>query len=417
MAEQQAGESQPEVKSYDEIMTDDTARAYAEVMGKAEPETEVKTEPVKTEPEKTTPVEEKTQAERDRDEQGRFVAKTEKDEPKLDAKPVTTDKPVTEVKPVTQQQQVVDAKAPVAAPPPSWSIKSKSEWDKLSQNVRDDIAKRETEVSKGFSEYQGLKPFTERARQSGQTLTQALQAYTGIEDLIRRDIRGGMLHIAQNAGLTQHQAGQLFSMMAQQLGYAPSNGQMAPANQNGSGGSLADQNAGADPIALRQVFDPLLSPLMQRMQQLETNFTQQTEVQKSQRLTSANSVIEQFRQDPKHRYYDNLEQTIGDLLEGGVVKRTGDLAADLASAYEMACRINPEISETLLNERIAKTAEDKARAAKEAADKARQASRSVTGSPSPGSSNPAPKRDSKMSYDEDLQNDVVAAMRSVSARA
>jgi hypothetical protein len=149
---------------------------------------------------------------------------------------------------------------------------------------------------------------------------------------------------------------------------------------------------------------------MQRIQQLEQNLTQQTEAQRSQRLSSANSVIEQFRQDPAHRYYDNLEETIGDLLEGGIVKKTGDLAADLAKAYEMACRLNPEISETLLNERIATVAEEKAKAAKEAADKARQASRSVTGSPSPGASSGPPKARGQ-SYDDDLHEDVRAAVR------
>ncbi len=416
MAIEQAGASSPETVPYDVEMNNDVRNAMEEVANRT-PETPPETKPAETVTEQPAdkPVESKTDGERARDEQGRFAKVEATDEPKPEAA-----KPA-EAKPAEQQALPLEQpEAKAAAPPTSWSIKAKAEWDKLPQVVRDDIAKREAEVSKGFagyqSEYQGLKPFADRAKQQGQTLTQVVTNLVGAEDLLRRDPRGGFLHIASQMGMTQHQAAQHFASLAQDLGYAPSNGQ-APANQNGSGGSLADQNAGADPRAFQQALDPVISPLMQRLQQLEQNLTQQTEAQKSQRLQSASSVIEQFRQDPKNRYYDNLEEEIGNLLQGGVVKRTGDLAADLASAYDMACRLNPEISEVLLNERIAKTAEDKARAAKEAAEKARQASKSVSGSPSPGNSGPASKRDPRMSYDEDLQNDVLAAVRSVGSRA
>ena len=54
--------------------------------------------------------------------------------------------------------------------------------------------------------------------------------------------------------------------------------------------------------------------------------------------------------------------------------------------------------------------------AKEAADKARNASRSVTGS-SPGAKPAANKRREGSSYEQDLEEDVKAAVRSVGARA
>lgn len=403
-------------------VADDVASAIASVNERASPEpvaekvVEAKPEPVEA---KTEVESVKTDAEKDRDALGRFTKKQAGDE-RTEVKPVEVkaEKPIeskTAEAKTAEKLQPVETKPAAAAPPPGWSIKSKSEWDKLPQHVRDDIAKRETEVSSGFEQYQGLRPYAERAKNSGQTLTQALQAYTGIEDMIRRDFGGGVLHIAANAGLTQNEAAQIFAGLAQRLGH-----QFAPGNQNAPGGSVPEQNGAADPQALRQVLDPFVSPLSQRLQQLENLITQQTEGQQRQRLNTVTQVIENFRQAPEHKYYDNLEETIGDLLEGGVVKRTGDFAADLSKAYEMACRLNPEISEALISERVAKTAEEKAKQAREAAEKARNASRSVTGSPSPGADAPKKVNGSRpgtQSYDDDLNSDVAAAVRAVAARA
>jgi hypothetical protein len=89
-------------------------------------------------------------------------------------------------------------------------------------------------------------------------------------------------------------------------------------------------------------------------------------------------------QDPAHKYYDNLQDVIGDLLESGVVKRSGDLAADLKAAYEQACWQHPEIREALINERAAADQARKTAADAEAAARAKRAGRSVTGAPAPG---------------------------------
>lgn len=309
-------------------------------------------------------------ADRERDERGRVLPK----------KPVAEGgaekpKPESEVRPqaAAQPVQVAQEKPEPVSPPSSWSIPAKAKWDALPPEVRDAIAKRETQIDNGFKEYEGLKPFTERAKQSGTTLTQALSAYTGIEDMIRRDIGSGLMHITHNAGLTQHQAGQLFGNLAQRLGYQF----QAPANQNGSGGSPGDQNPGADPNALLQLLGPVLSPLQQEIATLKTTLSQRAEADRSQRMQGASSVIEEFRSKPEHRYYDNVEETIGVLLESGVVKRTGDPAADLAKAYDIACWQHPEIREQLISER-----DVKARQQQQAkTDAARRAAVSLKGAP------------------------------------
>lgn len=374
----------------------------------------------KPEPEAVKPEPEKTAAERARDEQGRFVAKKDGEQPEqkpvVEAKPVLdaktpTPEPPEQIKPPEQQQV-----AP-SAPPPGWSIKSKAEWDKLPPHIRDDIGKRELEVSKGFAEYSGLKPFIQRARQSGQTLQQALTSYVGIEDALRRDADGGFIHIASNLGLTQHQAAQMFARVAGKLGFQNAGPQPQPAGATGDTPRLpADQNAD-----LQQLLSPILAPVLQEVNQLKTALAQQSEFSRTQGLTRAKTAIEQFRSNPAHKYYDNLEDDIANLLQSGMVKRSGDAQADLKTAYDMACKIHPEISELLTSERLAKSEEDKRARDKEAADKARNASRSVNGSPSPGASdvrkNKEGDRLGSKSYDDDLHEDVRAAVRATGALA
>lgn len=293
-------------------------------------------------------------ADRERDAHGRVLPKkpaeggTEKPKPEKEVVPDNARLQQSADK--TQPAPALQEKPVQVSPPVSWSIPAKGKWDALPPEVRDAIAKRESEISNGFKEYEGLKPFAERAKQSGSSLPQALAAYTGIEDLIRRDVGGGLMHIAGNAGLTNHEAAQLFAQLAQRMGY-----QFAPGNQNAPGGSPADQNADADPNVLRQLLGPVLMPLQQEIATLKTTLNQRAEADRSQRIRGASSVVETFRSKPEHRYYDNVEETIGDLLESGVVKRMGDPAADLAKAYDIACWQNPEIRELLINERAAKT--------------------------------------------------------------
>jgi hypothetical protein len=305
-------------------------------------------------------------ADRERDEKGRVLPKKAAAE---GAGPEKSKRPESEVvKPqaTVQTAPAAQEKSAPISPPVSWSIPAKGKWNALPQEVRDAIAKRETEVSSGFKEYEGLKPFAERARQSNTTLPQALAAYVGIEDMINRDMPGGLLHIMANARLTQHEAGQVVAQLAQRLGLQLS----APGNQNANGGSLPDQNGGADPSALMQILGPVLSPLQQEIATLKTSLSRQAEADRGQRMQGASSVIETFRAKPEHKYYDNVEETIGDLLESGVVRRTGDPSADLAKAYELACWQNPEIREHLISERDAKarqTQQEKTAAAQRAA--------------------------------------------------
>jgi hypothetical protein len=391
-------------------VAEDVAAALASVKADTpEPAPVQESKPVETAAESAPVVDEpKTTGERERNADGTFKQKTI--EQPVDTKlPIEQAKPV-EVKPTEQ--------APVEAvrPPTSWSVPAKAAWDKLPPEVQQAIAKRETEVNNGFAtlkDFQDLKPYAERARSQGQTLSQALGAYVGIDDLFRRDAGSGFVHVAQNLGLNQQQAGELFMRIATQLGAAP-----APqAHQTAAEPGQATQN-GLDPNAFQPLIAQAMQPLTQKLSTLEQQFTQQSQREQSLRQTAAEQAVEQFRADPKHRYYDDVESLVANLIQKGIVPRTGDLMADLSKAYDQACMLHPEVREALINERVTQTQAAQIASTKEAADKARLASRSVTGSPSSGAATRKPtQRAEGKSYDDDLNEDVAHAVRLVAARA
>ena len=139
--------------------------------------------------------------------------------------------------------------------------------------------------------------------------------------------------------------------------------------------------------------------------------TQQQQAQTHLR-TSIQSALESFRADPANRYFDNLEETIADLFEKGVVPRTGDHMGDLRKAYELAARMNPEVSEALIEQRLREQEEAKRKREQEAADKARKASRSISGSRVPGTV--VQPRDEGLSGPDDVEADVRRAFKTLS---
>lgn len=303
---------------------------------------------------------------------------------------------------------VDDAKPADHQPPPGWSPQSKADWAKIPDHVRADIAKREQEISAGFARYQHLKPFDEMARQSGTTLHDALSRYTNLEGILRQNPDAGMMQVAQNLGWTQAEAAQHFARLAQRLGF-----QFAGPAQPGQGNPPANQNGEDDP--LQAIIAPFMAPVMQELNQLKSTLSQAQQRDQSRLVESASSIVNEFKADPKNRYYQNVEQEISRLLTTGLVQRTGDLRHDLRTAYDMACRMNPEVHDALIRERTEAAEADRKAKEQEAAERARAASRSITGS-APGQAGVSAKRRDGMSYDDDLDADVRAAMQVAGGR-
>lgn len=385
MTDQQAGSNPPENTSYDADLMADIRGAYTEVATEAPAEVvkdaalEAKVE-VAPEAKADHPTDDKRYAD------GTFKpVKGDEKAPEVnaDSKPAAeAPKPPEVQSPPPDQQQA----APVAGTPPGgFSIKTKSDWDKIAAqfpHLVADIAKREKEVNDGFSQYEGmreLRPYHEQARQQGQSLKQVLDNFIGMESLLRQNPAQGFLTIANRIGLSPQQLAQVFAP------YGQSNGQQ---------GYLPQDQYGAQPPIDPAQFQQWLNPLSQEVTTLKSQLQQIQQAETTRFSTAFSAAQARFVAEPAHRYYENVKPQMAQLFQAGILQETGDHYADLKSAYDMACNMHPEIRETLLNERIAKTEEQRRTAEKEAAEKALKASRSITGSPAAGAKDTSDTDDS-----------------------
>jgi hypothetical protein len=152
-----------------------------------------------------------------------------------------------------------------------------------------------------------------------------------------------------------------------------------------------------------------LNPLTQKLTTLESQVQQFQQADQQRYQTAYSAAQNRFTADPAHKFFENVRPQMAQLFAGGFIQETGDVYADLKAAYDMACNMNPEIRELLLNERMAKDEAQRRKTEQETAEKARLASRSITGSPSS-----APSRDGGEGGDS-IEDDVRRAIRAHAA--
>jgi hypothetical protein len=278
-------------------------------------------------------------ADRARDPTGKFAPAADRPAPDRTAAPAATaPAPAGDASAAVADPAKTADETP--RPPPGWSPASKVAFDALPDHIKADIAKREREVNTGLAKLAEFKPvekFAEMARRGGTTLDRALENYVGIEQLLGRDPIAAFEQIMRNVRINP----QAF----------------ATAYLNRQGGAQAPH---ADPAARQPAaLDP------------QAIVRQATEAVRAEyEAREVQSEVQRFENDPKNRFYPNVKQNMAQLVHAG-------LANTIQDAYDMACRMDPEISR-LIN---APPAPDPR---KLAADQARAAARATIGSPSPG---------------------------------
>lgn len=304
----------------------------------------------------TTPA---VQGDRARDESGRFVAADPAAKP-AEAAPKPADPAVA--KPDGEKTPDPAATATEIKAPAGLTKAAQEAWGKVPDVVRVDVERRLHELTTGIEKYKGeaerfapIVRFDEMARQSGTTLEQALTAYTATEQHLRGNPIGGVCAILQNLGIDPVAAGQVMAgLQPQQLQQM----QAAPAQQPAQN----PQHAAYD-------------PMMQRLDQIESSLVAQR----------AQDEINRFRSDPKHSYFDEVRDSISNMLTTGFAK-------DLSDAYDKAIRLSPEVAAKIAADQAAKkAAENPAPPQPDPAQTRQKAALGVTGSPSPGS-NPAQRK-------------------------
>jgi hypothetical protein len=282
---------------------------------------------------------------RARDANGRFIDKDsaeapEKVEPakqaKVAGKPAATEN--------TDQPQTNVATEPATAiqPPQSWSAQDKAAFAKAPPDVQAIIARREAEMHKGLSE-QGTK-YAEKARLADEIQNAA----------------------APYAAMLQAEGATPATAFKSLLNTAYTLRAGTPAQRHGIIASLAKQ-FGVDLTAVASgdipYEDPAIAQTHSRIQSLEQRLAQEQHAREEAATAQTLKQIEAFKTElddkgnPKHPYFEEARTEMARLVQGG-------LAADVASAYEMAVWASPHLRAKQLADQSARAEADRVAAAK-----------------------------------------------------
>lgn len=301
-----------------------------------------------------------TAAPRERDEAGKFAAKS----------------PDTSTAVTTQQQPTAEAAAStVPTPPRGWSPNSKVAFNNLPEFVRADIAKREAEVDAGFAKYSGLDQYVQQFEAAGVRLPDAIAAYRSAETQLEQNFPQGIVGLCQQFDV--HPVA-LANTILQRYGQAPSGQQQ--------------QTGATDPR------------LQQHIASLEARLNNYEGERRNETINAVNTDIEKFITDPSNKFVDNVVDQMLPLIKDA---RERGQKVDLKEAYEAACWLNPEIRQMLINEQLTAKSKQQKDKARDAANQARASAASVTGAPTPGINTDAA---SQRTLRDDIKDAMDAAM-------
>ncbi|MDP9144076.1 MAG: hypothetical protein M3N43_05185 [Actinomycetota bacterium] len=127
----------------------------------------------------------------------------------------------------------------------------------------------------------------------------------------------------------------------------------------------------------------MFAPVIDRLDAADQRLARYERQIEEREARALETEITRFAADPANRYFENVRQTMGQLIAANPQKSLND-------AYDQACWMNPEIRALRIKEQTAAEAAE----ARRKADSARRASGSLpNGSPLPGASSsgaPAP---------------------------
>ena len=208
---------------------------------------------------------------------------------------------------------------PVAGPPPGWSVESKALYASLPDPIKQDILKREGEVSKGFKEYsektkrhdeieQVLAPVRPFLQQIGvQNDAEAIRRLLQWENRIRSNPAQAIPELARQYGVD------------------------------------LSQTAQSNPVP------PELKPVVDQFGNIANDVQYlKSELQRRDQTAAAESLA-QFAKDKPH--FESVKTDMGYLM---MTAANSGRSLSLDDAYQQAIWAKPEIREQLIKEQIAK---------------------------------------------------------------
>jgi len=306
------------------------------------------------EPEKKeVPVDEGQQTEQLQGQKEELDAKGGEEADKQPDKSETPDKEVKKPDEYTRAGKAADTttlKAPV-----SWKPTAKSQWEKLPSEIKNEVLRREKEMSQFVSQNDHHRKFNE-------AFTTVVKPF---EHLIRSQ-NSTPLAAVRNlmttaAGLTTGNKQQKASIVAEIIANYGVDVETLDLVLSGKGAQIKPAQDDINP-RLMQMLQPVYG-FMSEVQQAR-------ELHEQRRQQQADELVESFEKP----YFDDVREDMADIME--VAAKRG-IKMTLDQAYEKAVALNPEVSQLVSKEKEA----EQARLAGTRLAKARRTASTITGGP------------------------------------
>lgn len=213
--------------------------------------------------------------------------------------------------------------SPALKPPQAWGVKVREKWDSLDPEVREEIAKRERDVANKIREEGEYRRFRD-----------SLKPY---ETVIGQDPQKGILGLLQKEAAFRNATPQ---QRAQILGDMVLQGQIpVEALDQYLAGKLGGQAPQGQAPAIypeaivRQAEERVAAKIQQAMTQRQA--------------AKAQADIAAFGE--AHEFFADVQDTMAGLIEAGIAK-------DLATAYDKAILLNPDVREVVEQRKAAEAA-------------------------------------------------------------
>ncbi len=309
----------------------------------------------------------RTQAQKDRDQRGRFLPRTQSEQAKArDGAAVPTQEEVDQASGELPHEETQNAETSETAPSPSidnapksWKSGPREKWAGLDPDIRAEIHRRERESGRAIAESAPVKRFAQSFQEAIQPFAQrygpsGLAPLQIMQNLMQADTLLATAPMAQRA-----------TFMAKLINDYGIDVRALDA-------ALSGGDPGEEPLAVvDQLINQRLAPIKEFVDQ--TQAQRQAASQRTQQQ-AAGEIEQMARDTAKYPHFDLVAADMADIIEMNQRRR---IYLSPEEAYKRAVAMNPEAQQA----EQSRAGQQRAQVAHDAATRSLGASLSVSGSP------------------------------------
>lgn len=264
--------------------------------------------------------------------------------------------------------------------PQHWSAEERTKWEALPPEHKALLLDARKSLEAGYNRKsqklsekqrywkeikQTFQPLAPILQQSGATKLQAIRNLVNAQMALQSQPDAAFEHLARNfaASRPEDQRKAILTRFARGLGVNPGAAQKPQA-----------QDDYLDPVAGQQI-----AQLRQQLSQLSQGMTQQTALAQQQAIANAQTLIDDFK--AKNPLFAEVEEGVKQLLASPLVPQNLPPAQRLEKAYNLAIRLDDEVSKRVEAEKKAARAKEDAAKRRQENEQSKRAARNPEGQP------------------------------------